>query len=125
MKSNLTERQSAFIDNLKYREPSDELERAVIEGLDQYFVELEGAKPLPLHEMVLERIEKIVVTYALVKTGCNFGKTAALLGIHRNTLHTRLRKLKLFKDETLLESEFSRRQSLIRVQPGKRTLGGR
>ena len=48
-----------------------------------------------LHKKVLEIVERPLVEMILQKTDGNQKKAAKLLGINRNTLHTKIKKLKI------------------------------
>ena len=70
-----------------------------IEEIETFFVvEKEGH----LYKFLLEIIEKPVIENVLSKTRGNQIKAAKILGLNRNTLHSKIRKLKIdvrrFKD---------------------------
>ena len=66
------------------------LEQAVLRNLEQYFADLDGAKPHALHEMVLQAVERPLLKFALDRAGGNQSAAAELLGINRNTLRKKL-----------------------------------
>jgi Fis family transcriptional regulator len=66
------------------------LEQAVVRNLEQYFADLDGAKPHALHEMVLQAVERPLLKFALDRAGGNQSAAAELLGINRNTLRKKL-----------------------------------
>ena len=66
------------------------LEQAVVRNLEQYFADLDGAKPHALHEMVLQAVERPLLQFALERAGGNQSAAAELLGINRNTLRKKL-----------------------------------
>jgi Fis family transcriptional regulator len=68
----------------------ESLEQCVFRSLDQYFSDLDGAKPHALHEMVLGAIEKPLLLFALQRCEGNQSAAADLLGINRNTLRRKL-----------------------------------
>lgn len=63
----------------------------VIEFEDILFREKKGV----LYRSVLEAIEKPLIEQALERTGGNQLKAARILGINRNTMSTKIRKLKI------------------------------
>lgn len=71
-------------------ERRETIEECILRSLNEYFATLNGAKPHPLHEMVLEAAERPVLTFAMKKAGGNQSAAAELLGINRNTLRKKL-----------------------------------
>lgn len=74
----------------------DTLEQAVRGLLDQYFNDLDGAPPSALHEMVVQRVERTLFEYVLIRTRGNLTQAAELLGITRNTLRRKLKEQELY-----------------------------
>jgi Fis family transcriptional regulator, factor for inversion stimulation protein len=72
------------------RRGGETLEQAVVRNLEQYFADLDGAKPHALHEMVLQAVERPLLKFALERAGGNQSAAADLLGINRNTLRKKL-----------------------------------
>jgi Fis family transcriptional regulator len=72
------------------RSTGESLEQSVFRSLEQYFANLDGAKPHALHEMVLGAIEKPLLQFALQRCEGNQSAAADLLGINRNTLRRKL-----------------------------------
>jgi Fis family transcriptional regulator len=72
------------------RSTGESLEQSVFRSLEQYFANLDGAKPHALHEMVLGAIEKPLLQFALLRCEGNQSAAADLLGINRNTLRRKL-----------------------------------
>ena len=72
------------------RSTGESLEQSVFHSLEQYFANLDGAKPHALHEMVLGAIEKPLLQFALHRCEGNQSAAADLLGINRNTLRRKL-----------------------------------
>ncbi len=74
------------------RRPStgETLQQCVLRSLEQYFADLDGAKPHALHEMVMTAVERPLLQFALERCAGNQSAAAELLGINRNTLRKRL-----------------------------------
>lgn len=68
----------------------ESIEECVLRSLEQYFADLDGAKPHALHEMVLLAVERPLLKFALDRAGGNQSAAAELLGINRNTLRKKL-----------------------------------
>ena len=49
----------------------DSLEQSVLRALDQYFADLDGAKPHALHGMVMHAVERPLLQYAMRRTNGN------------------------------------------------------
>jgi Fis family transcriptional regulator len=77
------------------RRSGETLEQAVVRNLEQYFDDLDGAKPHALHEMVLQAVERPLLKFALDRAGGNQSAAAELLGINRNTLRKKLHDYRL------------------------------
>lgn len=66
------------------------IEQCVLRSLDEYFSNLDGAKPHALHEMVLQAVERPLLKFAMGRASGNQSAAAELLGISRNTLRKKL-----------------------------------
>lgn len=77
------------------RRAGETLEQAVVRNLEQYFADLDGAKPHALHEMVLQAVERPLLKFALDRAHGNQSAAAELLGINRNTLRKKLHDYRL------------------------------
>jgi len=64
--------------------------QCILRTLDQYFRDLDGARPHQLHEMVMRAVEAPLLHFALERSAGNQSAAAALLGINRNTLRKKL-----------------------------------
>ncbi|MDD4909440.1 MAG: helix-turn-helix domain-containing protein [Candidatus Omnitrophica bacterium] len=68
-----------------------------MDGLDKKIIELDGSlykeKQGIVYKYVLEAIEKPLIEHALERTYGNQLKAAKILGINRNTMRTKIRKL--------------------------------
>jgi two-component system nitrogen regulation response regulator GlnG len=81
-----------FIDAPAAENLSQTVERLLIE----YFAaHLDGMPPAGLHERVLREVEKPLFEQALLATGGNQIRAAALLGLNRNTLRKKIRELRI------------------------------
>lgn len=77
--------------NGSVRRPAGEtIEQCVRRSLEQYFADLDGAKPHALHEMVMDAVERPLLAFAMEKCSGNQSVAAELLGINRNTLRKKL-----------------------------------
>ena len=73
----------------------DSLEQSVLRALEQYFADLDGAKPHALHGMVMNAVERPLLQFAMQRTNGNQSAAAELLGINRNTLRKKLTEYRL------------------------------
>ena len=71
------------------------LEQCVLRTLQQYFEDLDGARPHALFEMVSSAVERPLLQFAMSQVGGNQSAAADLLGINRNTLRKKLQHYKL------------------------------
>ncbi|MDD5745895.1 MAG: helix-turn-helix domain-containing protein [Candidatus Omnitrophica bacterium] len=67
-----------------------EILRETIVNLEHLFLE---NKREELHKHILEIVERPLIEMVLAKTDGNQKKAAKLLGINRNTLHAKIKKL--------------------------------
>ena len=81
------------LEQLRHHNPTrgpETLEQCVVRSLDQYFINLDGAQPHALHEMVMQAVERPLIRYAMERCDGNQSAAAQLLGINRNTLRKKL-----------------------------------
>lgn len=71
------------------------IEQCIVRSLNEYFDNLDGAKPHALHEMVLQAVERPLIRFAIERTQGNQSAAAELLGINRNTLRKKLTEYRL------------------------------
>ncbi|MCP4650623.1 MAG: hypothetical protein GY853_11165 [PVC group bacterium] len=68
----------------------EEVFRERVKAAERFFLE---KKTGALYKHILEIVEKPLIEMVLEKTDGNQKKAAAVLGINRNTLHTKIKKL--------------------------------
>lgn len=71
------------------------LQECVRRSLEQYFDDLNGAKPHALFEMVMTAVERPLLEFAMQRSLGNQSAAADLLGINRNTLRKKLHEHRL------------------------------
>jgi Fis family transcriptional regulator len=71
------------------------IEECILRSLNEYFDNLDGARPHALHEMVLQATERPLLKFAIERTHGNQSAAAELLGINRNTLRKKLTQYRL------------------------------
>ena len=71
------------------------LEQCVLRSLQQYFSDLDGARPHALHAMVLTAVERPLLQFAMERAEGNQSAAAELLGINRNTLRKKLQQYRI------------------------------
>ena len=71
------------------------LDQCVRRSLEQYFADLDGARPHELHSMVVTAVERPLLQFAMERADGNQSAAAELLGINRNTLRKKLQEYRL------------------------------
>jgi Fis family transcriptional regulator len=74
------------------------LEAPLHQALDEYFALLGKESSSDLYALVINRIEKPLLTYVLEQTQGNQKKAAEILGLNRNTLRKKLLHHALLKE---------------------------
>ena len=74
---------------------SNELADCVKRSLERYFKDMDGEKPTSIYEMVLKNIEKPMIETVLGHAKGNQTLAAAMLGINRNTLRSKMQQLRI------------------------------
>jgi len=59
-------------------------------SLDNYFSQLDGQDPNDLYQLVIEEVERPLLTSVLTHTGGNQSRASKLLGMSRSTLRKKL-----------------------------------
>ena len=72
------------------RDGGETIEQCLLRSLEQYFRDLDGARPHQLHGMVMQAVERPLLKFALDRASGNQSAAAELLGINRNTLRKKL-----------------------------------
>jgi len=73
------------------------IDACVRESLEQYFLDLRGAEPHSLHDMVINTVEKPLLDVVMKQADGNQSRAAEWLGLNRNTLRRKLVEHKLIK----------------------------
>lgn len=68
------------------------LSETVRRALDSYFSDLDGHETSDLYELVISQVEKPLFEAVMQHTRGNITKAAAVLGMNRGTLRSRLKK---------------------------------
>ena len=74
---------------------SNELADCVRRSLERYFKDMDGEKPTSIYEMVLKNVEKPMIETVLGHAKGNLTLAAAMLGINRATLRTKMQQLRI------------------------------
>jgi Fis family transcriptional regulator len=73
----------------------NELSDSVKRSLERYFKDMDGEKPTSIYEMVLKNVEKPMIETVLGYAKGNLTLAAAMLGINRATLRTKMQQLRI------------------------------
>jgi Fis family transcriptional regulator len=73
----------------------NELSDAVKRSLERNFKDMDGEKPTSIYEMVLKNIERPMIETVLGHAKGNLTLAAAMLGINRATLRTKMQQLRI------------------------------
>ena len=68
------------------------LETAIIDLEAYYF----GSAKTGVYRFIIEETERILIEHILLKTNGNKYRTSQILGINRNTLHSKMKKLGIY-----------------------------
>lgn len=71
------------------------LRHHVEQAIRQYFQKLNGEQPNDLYNLILQEVEKPMLTVVLEKTRGNQTKCAQILGLNRGTLRKKLKTHKM------------------------------
>ncbi|HUJ86071.1 MAG TPA: helix-turn-helix domain-containing protein [Burkholderiales bacterium] len=74
---------------------SNDLADAVRRALERYFKDMDGEKPTAIHEMVLKNVERPMIETVLRFAEGNQTLAAEMLGINRNTLRSKMQRLRI------------------------------
>jgi Fis family transcriptional regulator len=81
----------------RFKSGGPPLEEFLYDRFSSFLGELGPSSMNSLHELVWEWVERPLLSAVMEHTGGNQSRAASLLGIHRNTLRTKLRELGLHK----------------------------
>jgi Fis family transcriptional regulator len=90
-----TARTGSTSERASRQKSGETLEQCVQRSLEQYFDDLDGARPHALFDMVTTAVERPLLQFAMARTAGNQSAAAELLGINRNTLRKKLQQHKL------------------------------
>lgn len=76
-------------------EKKTDIPDSVKESLDQYFKDLDGECSTNVYDMVIDMVEKPLLTYIMNISKGNQSKAAEILGLNRNTLRKKLKQHKI------------------------------
>lgn len=68
-----------------------ELARCVRRAVDNYIRDLDGERPGPIYDMVIQAVERPLLEMVLAYSGGNQTIAAGALGLNRNTLRKKLK----------------------------------
>ena len=71
------------------------LRHCVSEVLEHYFTQLEGHRPSDLYRIVIKEIERALLGTVMKEVTNNQTNAAAILGVTRSTLRTKLKQHKM------------------------------
>jgi len=66
--------------------------KCICESLTVYFEELQGEIPSQVYDMVIEEVERSLLSYILKRYDENRSKAAKILGLSRSSLGARIKK---------------------------------
>jgi tRNA-dihydrouridine synthase B len=67
----------------------------VVNALERYFQDLDGAKPVSIYDMVVKSVERPMLDRVMREANGNQSRAAEMLGINRNTLRKKLVEFQL------------------------------
>ena len=70
----------------------NEIGKTVEKSLGEYFDRLDGEQPHGIYDMVINHVERAVITTVMARAGGNQTQAADMLGMNRNTLRAKLTK---------------------------------
>ena len=73
----------------------NEIACCVRKSVNKYLNDLDGEKPYPLYNMVINSVEKPLIELIMKHTNGNQTQAAELLGINRNTLRNKIKQYKI------------------------------
>ena len=73
----------------------NDLAESVRRALERYFRDMDGERPSDIYDMVLKNVEKPMIETVLGHAKGNMTLAAAMLGINRATLRTKMQQLRI------------------------------
>ena len=73
----------------------NELAECVKRSLERYFKDMDGEMPTSIYDMVLKNVERPMIETVLGHAKGNMTAAAAMLGINRATLRTKMQQLRI------------------------------
>ena len=70
----------------------NEIGRTVEKSLDEYFRRLDGETPHGIYDMVINHVERALISSVMDRAGGNQTQAARLLAVSRDTLRYRIEK---------------------------------
>jgi Fis family transcriptional regulator, factor for inversion stimulation protein len=70
----------------------NEIGKTIEHQLDEYFRRLDGEQPHGIYDMVINHVERALITSVLQRAGGNQTQAADMLGMNRSTLRAKLAK---------------------------------
>jgi len=71
---------------------NNEIGKTVEKSLDEYFRKLDGEPPHGIYDMVINHVERALISSVMERAGGNQTQAADMLGMNRNTLRSKLSK---------------------------------
>ena len=77
------------------KQQTSEIADCIRKSIDRYFTDLDGARPRAIYDMVIRNVEKPLLEAVLTQADGNQTIAAQMLGINRNTLRSKMQRLRI------------------------------